>query len=325
MKRGLTLFAALTAALALSAIAGAAGTGPSTITFADATGDSTSAPDITNVAVQGDAASGTITFAISATGLALPTADGSTRFVDLWLNTDRNDATGDSDGSEYDLFVANDSTDPTQWSWDIGTFVNGAWQEVAQSSTMHAGGAGNQFAIQVNKSDLGGATSFDVYATSATVDASGNVVAHDDAPDQGRWVYDLAGPSKTVTALSLPVIGKPVPAPAKATAGKRLTVSFPVSVSKPASLAGAKVVGTATVGGKSVAHTTSLAGGAVKVSFLVPKTAKGKPVKVVVTVTPASSEDDNGTWVDAGTGETGIQATVVKGGTASKSLSTTVH
>ena len=328
MKRGLTLVVALTAALALSTIAGAAGTGPSTITFTDATGDATSAPDVTNVAVQGDATSGTITFAVTVTGLALPSADGSTRFVDLWLNTDRNDATGDTDGSEYDLFVANDSTDPAQWGWDIGSFVNGTWQEVAQTATMHAAGSGNQFAIQVNKSDLGGATSFDVYATSAVVDANGNIVAHDDAPDTGRWVYDIGGPSKTLTTTATPLIGKPALVPAKATAGKRLTVSFPVSVSQlgqSGSLAGGKAVGTASIGGKAVPHTTSLQGNLVKVSLVVPKTAKGKAVKVTVTVTAGSSEDDNGTWVNAATGETGIQATIVKGGSAAKTLSTTVH
>jgi len=328
MRRGLTFVAALTAALALTALAGAAGTGGSTITFTDATGDSTTAPDITNVAVQGDATSGTISFVVTATGLALPSADGSTRFVDLWLNTDRNDATGDSAGNEYDLFVANDSTDPAQWGWDIGSFVNGAWQGVAQTATMHAAGSGNQFVIQVNKSDLGGAASFDVYATSAVIDANGNIVAHDDAPDTGRWVYDLTGPSKTLTTAATPVIGNPVLAPAKATAGKRLTVSFPISVSqlgKSVPLAGGKVAGTASVGGKAVAHTTSVQGNVVKVSFLVPKTAKGKAVRVTVTVTAGSSEDDNGTWVNAATGETGIQATIVKGGSAAKTLSTTVH
>jgi len=328
MKRGLTLAAALTAALALSTIAGAAGTGPSTITFTDATGDATGAPDITNVAVQGDATSGTITFAATVTGLALPAADGSQRAVDLWLNTDRNDSTGSGAGNEYDLYFWTDSTDPAQWYWGIATYANGSWQDVAQTPTMHGAGSGNQFALQVNKSDLGGATSFDVYATSTTFDSSGNIVAHDNAPDDARWVYDIGGPSKTLATTASPVIGKPVLVPAKATAGKRLTVSFPVSVSQlgqSGSLAGGKAVGTASVGGKAVPHTTSVQGNVVKVSLVVPKTAKGKAVKVTVAVTAGSSEDDNGTWVNAATGETGIQAMIVKGGSAAKTLSTTVH
>jgi hypothetical protein len=322
MKRGMMLFAATVAALALSGLAGAAGSAPSTITFTDPSGDAAGTADITGVAVTGDAASGTMTFTVTASGLALPTADGSQRSVDLWLNTDRNDSTGSAAGNEYDLSFWTDSTDPAQWFWDIETYANGDWQEVAETPTMHAGGNGNQFALQLNKSDLGGATSFDIYATSTAFDANGNVVAHENAPDQGRWVYDITGPSKTLTMLVMPSIGKPVLVPAKPTAGKRLTVSFPVTLKPAAPL---KITGTVLVAGKPVAHATSVQGGGASVSFVVPKTAKGKTVKVTVTVTAPSSESDNGTWLDIATGETGLQATVTKGGSATKTVSATVH
>jgi hypothetical protein len=322
MKRGMMLFAATVAALALSGLAGAAGTGPSTLTFNDPAGDAAGAPDITGVGVTGDATSGTITFTVTASALALPSADGSQRSIDLWLNTDRNDSTGSAAGNEYDLSFWTDSTDPTQWYWDIQNYANGGWQEVAQTPTMQAGDAGNQFVLQLNKSDLGGATSFDIYATSATFDANGNVVAHDIAPDQGRWVYDIAGPSKTLTMLVMPTIGKPVLVPATPTAGKRLTVSFPVTVKPTTPL---KFASTVLVAGKPVAHVTSPQSVGANVSFLIPKTAKGKTVKVTVTVTAPSSENDNGTWIDVSTGETGLQATVTKGGSATKSVSATVH
>jgi hypothetical protein len=316
------LFAVTVAALALSGLAGAAGTGPSTLTFNDPAGDAAGAADITGVGVTGDAASGTIIFTVTASGLALPSADGSQRSIDVWLNTDRNDSTGSAAGNEYDLSFWTDSTDPAQWYWDIENYANGGWQEVAQTPTMQAGGTGNQFVLQLNKSDLGGATSFDIYATSATFDPNGNVVAHDIAPDQGRWVYDIAGPSKTLTMLLMPTIGKPVLVPAKPTAGKRFTVSFPVTVKPTTPL---KFASTVLVAGKPVAHVTSPQGGGASVSFLIPKTAKGKTVKVTVTVTAPSSENDNGTWLDVSTGETGLQATVMKGGSATKSVSATVH
>jgi hypothetical protein len=322
------LSAATVAALALGGFAGAAGTGPSTITFSDPSGDAAGAPDITNVAVTGDAASGTITFTATAAGLALPSADGSERSVDLWLNRDRNDATGSSSGNEYDLYFWTDSTDPTQWSWDIANFANGAWQEMPQTATMHVGGSGNQFVFQLNKSDLGGATSFDIYATSTTFDANGNLVAHDSAPDGERWVYDITGPSRTLTTFVTPTIGTPVLVPAKPVAGKRLTVSLPVSVSgglKGTTLTAGNIVGTASVADKPVAHTTSLQGGNAKVSFVVPKTAKGKTAKVTVTVTAPSSEDDNGAWISLATGETGLQAIVTKGGSATKTVGATVR
>src|SRR5207249_11436856 len=132
-------------ALALCALAGAASGGPSTLTFTDSAGDAAGAPDLTNVALDGDAASGTITFTLTATGLDLASADGSQREIDLWLNTDRNDSTGSPAGNEYDLYFWTQSTDPSQWSWDIGHWAGSDWQEVGQSATMHAGRSGDQF------------------------------------------------------------------------------------------------------------------------------------------------------------------------------------
>jgi hypothetical protein len=329
MKNGLVVLWAAVALLALSGLAGAAANGPSTLTFSDPAGDATGAPDVTKVSVNGDAATGTITFALTATGLALPSSDGSQREVDLWLNTDRNDSTGSPSGNEYNLFVWTDSTDATQWYWDIYRYANGNWEEVAATPTMHVSSIGNDFTLQFNKSDLGVASSFDVYATSSTFDANGNNLAHDVAPDVGAWVYDINGPSKTLITFLKPAIGKPVLQPARAAAGKRLTVSMPVTANplgKPsAPLASGKIVGTVTVGGKPVAHTTSLNGGVAKVSLLLPRTAKGKTAKVTVTVTAPSSEGDSGTWVDLATGELGVQATVVKGASATKTVSTTIH
>ena len=332
-RRGWTKRAAAFAAsgmvLALSGLAGAAGSAPSTLTFTDAAGDVAGAPDLTKVAVNGDASSGTITFQVTATGLALPSADGSNRIIDLWLNTDRNDATGSPGGNEYDLFAWTESTDPAQWYWDIERYANGGWQEVAETPTMHVSGAGSDFSFQVNKSDLGGATSFSIYATSVTVDANGNDVGHDIAPDGAVWVYDITGPTRTVTTFARPTIGKAVLIPAKPIAGKRLTITFPVtmtSAGKPAEpLASGKIVGSAWVGGKAVAHASSLQGGVAKVSLVVPKGARGKAVKVAVTVTAPSSEGSGGTWVNLATGEQGLMATFVKGGSATKSVSATAH
>ena len=328
-KTGMVALAATIALLALSGLAGAAGGKPSVLAFTDSAGDATGAPDMTKFTINGDAASGTITFGLTASGLALSSADGSQRQLDLWLNTDRNDSTGSPAGNEYALDVWTNSTDPNQWYWDIYHYANGDWQEVAETPTMHVSGSGNAFSIQVNKSDLGGATSFDLYATSLASDASGNALAHDIAPDVGAWLYDINGPSKTLIAFLKPTFGKPVIVPAKPTAGKRLTVSLPVTVTalgKPAApLTTGKVVASASVGGKAVPHATSLTGGVAKVSLLVPASAKGKTVKVAVTVTPPSSENDDSTWIDIASGEQGVQGNLVRGMSASKTVSVTVH
>ena len=328
-KRGMLAFAAAIALLALSGFAGAAGGGPSTLAFTDAAGDATGAPDMTKVTINGDAVSGTITFALTAAALPLSTADGSQREVDLWLNTDRNDSTGSPAGNEYALNVWTDSTDPAQWFWDIYHYANGDWQEVAETPTMHVSGSGNDFSIQVNKSDLGGATSFDLYATSLASDASGNGLAHDVAPDVGTWLYDINGPSRTLITFLRPTFGKPVFVPAKPTAGKRLTISLPVTVSplgKPAApLTTGKIVGSASIGGKAMPHVTSLKGGVAKVSLAVPTSARGKTLKVAVTVTPPSSENDDGTWIDIASGEQGLEANLVKGMSTTKTVSVPVR
>jgi hypothetical protein len=329
MQKGLMLLLAVLTALAFSALAGAAGSGPSTLTFDDPAGDSSGGPDITNIKVDGDAASGTITFTVTASGLPLTAADGSQREVDLWLNTDRNDSTGSPSGNEYDIYFWTASTDPTQWSWDIEHWAGTGWAEVAETPTMHAGSNGNQFALQLSTADLGGATSFSLYAIAASFDASGSVLGKDFAPDSGSWAYDIAGPTRSVVAMEMPTIGKPALVPARPTAGKRVTVSFPVTASQPGKPAGplttGTVVGTASIAGKAVAHTTSFHDGVAKVSFLVPKTAKGKTAKVGVRITAPSSAGTTSVWVDIATGEQGLMGTTIKGGTTTKSASFAVH
>ena len=46
--------------------------------------------------------------------------------------------------------------------------------------------------------------------TTATLDANGNSVARDLAPDGERWLFDLAGPHQKLVSFLVPVIGKPV-------------------------------------------------------------------------------------------------------------------
>ena len=102
-KTGMVALAAAVALLALTGLAGAAGGKPSALAFTDSAGDAPGAPDKTKVAINGDAASGAITFGLTAAGLALSSADGTQRELDLWLNTDRNDSTGSPAGNEYAL------------------------------------------------------------------------------------------------------------------------------------------------------------------------------------------------------------------------------
>jgi hypothetical protein len=82
-----------------------------------------------------------------------------------------------------------------------------------------------------------------------------------------------------------PVIGSPVPAPHTPAAGKRFTVTFPISRSSDGRpLTGGTAVFAVTVAGSTLAHTQSFVSGKAKLSLVVPKRASGKLLKVKLTV-----------------------------------------
>jgi hypothetical protein len=298
---------------------GAAASPPSVLTYTDPAGDS-GAPDITTVTISGDAASGSIAFAITAAGLQPTAVDGSSRSVDIFLDTDRNIATGAPGGHEYDLYVWSDSPTPDGWYWDLERWSGSDWQEVTPSSTMDVSRVGDRNTLRVGTADLGGATSFGVDVVSFAFDQSGATTATDTTTGFLTWVYDIAGPTKTMTELVSPTIGKPVIVPARLDAGRRVTVSLPVSWKPEGTVrpvAVGKLVGDPSIKGRVIAHTESFRNGVARLSFVVPKTAKGKTIVVKVSVTPARYRGKDGVWIDS-SGWQGVMATYVEGVTVTK-------
>jgi Calx-beta domain len=81
------------------------------------------------------------------------------------------------------------------------------------------------------------------------------------------------------------VIGKPVTSPAKPLAGKPFTVAFKVTRSDTRTpLMQGKMVGDPSVQGVGVRHVESFRAGTARMSFIVPKDAGGKLLKVKVTI-----------------------------------------
>jgi hypothetical protein len=81
------------------------------------------------------------------------------------------------------------------------------------------------------------------------------------------------------------VIGAPVVTPRVAVAGRRMTVTFPVVRSdngRP--LMSGTMSCDPSIAGKVIKHAESFKAGKARLSFLVPKTAKGKLLKVKVTI-----------------------------------------
>ena len=276
------------ACAAIAAGASARAWNTASTTFTDPAGDSSGAPDLNTVAISDDYATGTITVTVTAAGYAADVPDGAT-FVKIYLNTDKNAGTGalDQDGTEY-YVEAFKEPDGSGWAvkrWDGSEYVL-----VSQSPTMSFVRSGDVLTWTLSRSDIGGTSGFTFFAWSAKFDANNTLVAEDVAPDDGAWSYDLATappPKSTTTpaAVVKPLIGKPVTTPAVATAGKPFTVSFPVTRSDNGMpLTTGRMICDPSVQAKVIKHAESFRGGTARLSFTVPKSAKGKVLKVKVTI-----------------------------------------
>ena len=87
------------------------------------------------------------------------------------------------------------------------------------------------------------------------------------------------------TAAGKPVIGKPVTVPAQPLAGKRFSVAYPVIRSDTrAPLTSGRMICDPSVAGKVVPHAESFKAGVARLTFVVPTSARGKILKVKVTI-----------------------------------------
>jgi len=86
-------------------------------------------------------------------------------------------------------------------------------------------------------------------------------------------------------AVVRPVFGKPVALPPRPLAGRRFTFTLPVRRSDTgALLRTGRMVCDPSVAGRVIRHAESFRAGKARLSFVVPKTAKGKLLKVKVTI-----------------------------------------
>jgi hypothetical protein len=288
-----------------------------TMTYTDPAGDTQGGPDVVAVTIVGDPATSMLTFNVTAPGFMPKTPDSFDRNVIFWIDTDRNRATGDpQDGTEYGLALWNDSTGVY---WYLERWNGSDWVDAPPSPAASAGHSGDLLRATLSTNDIGGATSFRFYIHACIWDpAAQQHVAVDEAPDNGWWDYSLTGttptptptPPAATTKVSL-LINAPKTAPAQAVAGKRFTVTFPVQfqVKKPVTsvdlatgetktgtmiswtdVSSGHMVCDPSVAGKVIAHAESFKGSQARLSFVIPKTAKGKLLKVKVKITATEKE-----------------------------------
>lgn len=285
-------------------------------TYTDPAGDAQGGPDVTKVIIDGDSATQTLTFTVTAANVPSFVSDEVEKSVSLWLDTDRDRATGDPwDGTDATLQAWVDSAG--RW-WFAGRWNGTDFGSLGESPTLGFTRSGDVFSWTVSTVDLGGATNFRFYALAGIWDLSAKrFTARDDAPDTGWWEYDLsattqappatppAAPPATAESKVSLLIGAPSTTPKQATAGKRLTVDFRVAFQEERPFTSidlgtgetktgwtiswtpvqdGKMICDPSVAGKVIAHAESFKNGRARLSFVIPKTAKAKILKVQVKI-----------------------------------------
>ena len=276
---GLATWFVTSAAAQVGGVAAASGSA----SFTDPVGDANGAPDITTITVNGDSETGAVELSLTAMGIM--TADpASIPDVVVYLNTDQNATTGmPITGSDYRLFFYRSSRGD---GWDFKQWNGGtaSWADV-QHGPIQFTISGDTLTWQLNTADFGGTSGFSFWAVSAISNPTGRVTSYDDAPDasSGQWEYTYDFPV-AVTVVK-PVIGAPVTTPRRAVAGKRFTVSFPVTRNdNGAPLTRGTMILEPSVAGRAISHAESFKNGTAQLSVTIPQTAKGKLLRVKVMV-----------------------------------------
>lgn len=285
MKRRTVVIAGFLAALAAVpaiALGSSAATASNSTTYTDTGGDDPQAPDITSVVVSNDD-SGLITFKVNISNRPAFTPD---MLLDIYLDADRNAATGDSQAFGTDYVLELQPAGIGLFQWNGSDFVSASDQSSVSSSYASTGAT-----MQVSARALGGTKGFNfvVIATSGiTTDADGNddfTSAHEDAAPNvpTTWTYQV------LTKLSLSVDGfATTPTPVKA--GRTFSAGLAVSESDTASaIRKGTIACAARVAGQPLTLTaTRIVNGVAVCVWLVPKGARGKIVRGSIGVTVRS-------------------------------------
>lgn len=247
--------------------------------YTDPSGDGRVGTDITNLTVRNDTSGGISIQVVSASPIVANHA------IALYVDSDRNQSTG-SDGDDYWMF-GGPLVGTGFFAWNGSDYV-----ETTPASFYVGRAAANITEFRFNRADIGNVSGFNFVAVSISIDPP-DVNFWDGAPDRGYYSYDLttAEPPPTTTttppapAVVRPVIGKPVVTPLSVVAGKRTTVTFPVTRSDNGQpLMTGQMICHPYVSGTQLLHAESFKSGKARLSFLVPKAAKGKQLQLKMTI-----------------------------------------
>jgi hypothetical protein len=249
-------------------------------TFSDSVGEVAGGPDIGIVTVSLDGA--VLTVEGNVAGMPDVLSDGAVMFL---LNTDSSQATGSMHGADYVLFMDMKTLQGSVLHWNGSDYV--AADKVADPSrTLISGGSAG---FMFNLANLGSPTHIEFAMVVVKGSTESGLI--DVAPDSGLWAFDTIvapapPPAPTPTpAVVKPVFGTATTIPAKPTAGKKVVFTLAVKRSDTgAPLTTGKMICDPSYKGIVIKHAESFKGGTAKLVFMVPKAAKGKTLKVKVTI-----------------------------------------
>jgi hypothetical protein len=250
------------AAVLLAALVLAPGASPGT--YADKSGDSGSAGDLTGVAVAADKASGQMIFRIVGSNLSTSSNDLTILFID----SDANPATGQVNllGADYVFAV-----DDTSYEFDHWTGTD--WAE-SPDTTVRVTGGGSGLMISVNRSELGNTSTINFWARSVNmVDKKS-----DDAPDDGVYNYSIDANGPDIQSVDLKTAPAAGPAHGKkfvvTPTGLKLPAGGPIADQPPDSYSCTAKLGQRALRGSGTGACT----------FALPKKSRGKQLRLSVTV-----------------------------------------
>jgi hypothetical protein len=270
------------ALLAMPAVAlgGDAHHSSNSATFADSIGEDTLAPDVTTVTVTNDDA-GLITITITISNRPALTPD---MYFLVFLDTDRNANTGSSDslGADYVIQLVPGAVDLFQWN---GTTFAHASSQASLTYTYTPTGP----VIKISAADLAKTKGFNfgvVAASGFTTDAAGNPdfskEHRDYAPDLGHGFNSYQVLTKLVLSVTAFTTG---PRPARA--GRTFSATLAANENDTAGPVQSGTVNcSASVSGRRlVVVTHAVRNGVAVCIWRMPRTAKGRIVRGLITLT----------------------------------------
>ncbi len=252
-------------------------------TWSDPAGDAQGGPDITDVTVTNDLG-GTITISVSVP-LWPPL---SSRGLAIWMDTDMNGRDTDPADRMIGVWAQLLPFQRSVWVAPGGPYDSllQAQERKVDVPSLKTAASATTFEVSFTRAEVGIGTGFGLWVGSINAVFKDQLRWSDRAPDSGYQTYRLTlPPPPPPPPVAKPVIGAPITTPAAPVAGRKFNVAFAVSASTDGTpLTSGTMALDPSISGKMLAHSESFKGGKAKASIAVPKTAKGKQLKVKVTI-----------------------------------------